>query len=349
MLCPKCGENNPANFRFCGMCGAVLEAGKTAAAPKPATSKPEAVRPGEVPIALRLAANPRRESATSERVPLNSGPSFLGLGQSAPSGPSIDTLRDKAFSGSTPTFVYEDSRPGRGRTVVLLFVLAILIAGVYVRYRYLGNGAGTAKPAATQTPGKATSAPNEQQPASAANVPPAQPATTPSTVPEKPAEDTAKNVETGSAESVTPKEAPSKPVRSATPAAKSPKAATHAIPAIKPAKPVAVAKTSGDSGDAAFRKGDAYLYGRGGVSENCDQAVKNLKTASAAGNAKARSAFGTMYATGHCVPRDLPTAYSWFASALRADPNNQILEKDLTAVWNQMTPPERQLATKIKQ
>jgi TPR repeat protein len=85
------------------------------------------------------------------------------------------------------------------------------------------------------------------------------------------------------------------------------------------------------------------------VRENCDEAVRNLKTASAKSNAKARSAFGTMYATGHCVPRDLPTSYSWFALALRVDPNNQILEKDLTAVWNQMTPPERQMATKMKQ
>ena len=98
----------------------------------------------------------------------------------------------------------------------------------------------------------------------------------------------------------------------------------------------------------SFRKGEAYLYGRG-VTENCDEAVKYLKAASAQKNAKARSAFGTMYATGHCVPRDLPTSYSWFALALRADPNNQILEKDLTAVWNQMTPPERQAATKMNQ
>jgi TPR repeat protein len=103
-----------------------------------------------------------------------------------------------------------------------------------------------------------------------------------------------------------------------------------------------------DSGDADFRKAEGYLYGRG-ASENCDEAVKYLKAASAKSNAKARSTFGTMYATGHCAPRDLPTSYLWFAMALRADPNNQILEKDLTAVWNQMTPPERQLATRMKQ
>ena len=83
--------------------------------------------------------------------------------------------------------------------------------------------------------------------------------------------------------------------------------------------------------------------------ENCDEAMRNLKAASAKQNAKARSAFGTMYATGHCVPRDLPTSYSWFALALRADPTNQILEKDLVAIWNQMTPPERQMATRAKQ
>jgi TPR repeat protein len=103
-----------------------------------------------------------------------------------------------------------------------------------------------------------------------------------------------------------------------------------------------------DTGDADFRKGEAYLYGRG-AGENCAEAVKSLKAASAKSNAKARSAFGTMYATGHCVPRDLPTSYLWFALALRVDPNNQILEKDLNAVWNQMTPPERQMATRMKQ
>ncbi len=103
-----------------------------------------------------------------------------------------------------------------------------------------------------------------------------------------------------------------------------------------------------DTGDSSFRKAEAYLYGRG-APQNCDEAVKNLKAASAKSNAKARSAFGTMYATGHCVPRDLPTSYLWFALALRVDPNNQVLEKNLTAVWNQMTAPERQMATRMKQ
>ena len=60
-------------------------------------------------------------------------------------------------------------------------------------------------------------------------------------------------------------------------------------------------------------------------------------------------AMGTMYATGHCVSRDLPSAYKWFALALRVDPNNSVVERNLSSVWNQMTPPERQLATKSGQ
>ena len=100
-----------------------------------------------------------------------------------------------------------------------------------------------------------------------------------------------------------------------------------------------------DSGEAFFRRGEGYLYGRGGAGD-CSSAIKYLKMASDKQYAKARSAIGTMYATGHCVPRDLPSSYRWFALALQADPNNTIVEKNLRAVWNQMTPPERQLATK---
>jgi TPR repeat protein len=203
----------------------------------------------------------------------------------------------------------------------------------------------------TVTPATSTAAPTDQSPkaAEAANVPPAQPAAPPTAAaPEKPPDTAAKNAET------TPKsEAPASkaPVQKAAAVVKQPaKSSPRLASPVKAAKPTAIVQPAvpDNSGDAAFRKGDAYLYGRG-VPENCDEAIKNLKAASAGGSAKARSTFGTMYATGHCVPRDLPTSYSWFALALRADPNNQILEKDLTAVWNQMTPPERQLTTKQKQ
>lgn len=325
------------------MCGMVLEAGKA----RSGTSETQHVP--ELPAALRIPANFPR-TAAGERPPSSSGPSLLGLGATTQSGPSLDTLREKAFSGSSPRFVYEDAKPRRGRTLLLMFILAILIVGLWARYRYLGDNGETAKPVVTVRPPTSAIAPAEpqKQATEATNAPTAQPATSqPTAAPEKPTETAAKNVET------TPSEAaPSKPpVEKAAAVVKQPaRARARTVTPIRTAKPAAIVKQAlpDTTGDAAFRKGDAYLYGRG-ITENCGEAIKNLKAASASGNAKARSTFGTMYATGHCVPRDLPTSYSWFALALRADPNNQVLEKDLTAVWNQMTPPERQLATKLKQ
>jgi TPR repeat protein len=52
-----------------------------------------------------------------------------------------------------------------------------------------------------------------------------------------------------------------------------------------------------------------------------------------------------MYATGHCVGRDLPTAYRWFARALHQEPQNSRISADLQVLWRQMTPQEKQLAT----
>ena len=168
-------------------------------------------------------------------------------------------------------------------------------------------------------------------------------------VPEKPPENANPAPDT-SATVTAPRTKPSTAAPAAAPrVARGDKTAEKPQPRATPAralKPPELA--AADTGTADFQKGEAYLYGRG-APENCDQAVKYLKSASAKSNAKARSAFGTMYATGHCVARDLPTSYLWFAMALRVDPNNQILEKDLSAIWNQMTPPERQLATRMKQ
>ncbi len=46
-------------------------------------------------------------------------------------------------------------------------------------------------------------------------------------------------------------------------------------------------------------------------------------------NPKAQTLLGAMYATGHCVNRDLPTAYRWFAKALHGDPGNSRVQRDL--------------------
>jgi hypothetical protein len=351
VICPKCGEDNADNFRFCGMCGAVLERAMPASAPRG-----ETVREPGIPVALSIPANPRK-AGNEMRVEPISGPSMLGIGE-----PTLDSLREKAFSGADPFFEPEEPKTG-GRKLLLLVLLAALGAAIWWTYtNYVAIGESQKQEAAASNAGTsavpaeepaAQQQPPETKSAAAAPVPPppSAEATAPAAVEKPPAK-----------ASVRPA---SKPEATTTVAAAKPGAHQKAVNAATFAKTdqhtplrndrittaapkAAVTVSAADNGEAAFRKGEAYLYGRG-VPENCDEAVKNLKAASAKQHARARSTFGTMYATGHCVPRDLPTSYLWFALALRVDPNNQILEKDLSAVWNQMTPPERQLATKMKQ
>jgi TPR repeat protein len=277
----------------------------------------------------------------------------------------MDLLRERSFSGLDSFLEPEQPKTG-GRRILLMLVLLVALGGAawWTYTNYLGATEGRKPEPAPSTSGdtsaeKASTKPSTQDAAptpaagsSRAGAPSAE-------APEGPSENastgpdaTRKTSDAGAksaseAKSVTP--APVSPPKTR-PAdkveAKPGPSVASVVTSSKISKSPAPATT--DTGDADFRKGEAYLYGRGGR-ENCDEAVKSLKAASAKSNAKARSAFGTMYATGHCVPRDLPTSYLWFALALRVDPNNQILEKDLNAVWNQMTPPERQMATRMKQ
>ena len=92
-------------------------------------------------------------------------------------------------------------------------------------------------------------------------------------------------------------------------------------------------------------EGEKYLYGDG-VPANCVRAQQDLLAAAEHSSAKAQSAVGTMYATGHCSTRDLPLAYRWFARAQLQNPRNRIVEEDMRVLWNQMSPEERKLATR---
>jgi hypothetical protein len=294
-------------------------------------------------------------------MPPISGPSMLGLNQPGfnqsspnepgPNQPSLDSLRDKAFSGLDSFFEPEQPKTG-GRRILLMVVLLAALGGAswWTYTNYIGpaesrkpSAQGSSPTADAGSPQAAVPSASVPEPSgnatSAADLPRKAPHTEPKPTPEEkaltPAPSTSRAAPTPT--KVAPRIAPPPKIAAERePSLTAPKASTVPSPA------------TADTGDADFRKGEAYLYGRG-MPENCDQAVKHLKAASAKSNAKARSAFGTMYATGHCAPRDLPTSYLWFAMALKVDPNNQILEKDLSAVWNQMTPPERQMAGRMKQ
>lgn len=92
---------------------------------------------------------------------------------------------------------------------------------------------------------------------------------------------------------------------------------------------------------------ERYIYGRG-VRQDCDEGLRLLKPA-AQTNPKAMITLGSLYSSGTCTPRDLPTAYRWYAMALHKQPDNATLQDDLKQLWGQMTPPERQLAIRLSQ
>jgi len=107
--------------------------------------------------------------------------------------------------------------------------------------------------------------------------------------------------------------------------------------------------------DAVIRRGAAPdlvehdQTARGGVAQDCDRGLKMLRTSAYQSNEKAMISLGALYSTGLCAPRDLPTAYRWFAVALRKEPDNPALQQNLQKLWSQMTRPERQLAIKLSQ
>jgi hypothetical protein len=142
---------------------------------------------------------------------------------------------------------------------------------------------------------------------------------------------------------------PNLPASSAVPAAgsdsgRTPPQVEAAAPARKPpaARPLAARPVD------LVTEAERYIYGRG-VRQDCDHGLHLLKPAAESSNPKAMISLGALYATGTCTPRDLPTAYRWFALALHKEPDNQALQDDLQKLWSQMTQPERQLAIKLSQ
>ena len=126
-----------------------------------------------------------------------------------------------------------------------------------------------------------------------------------------------------------------------------PAEANHEQRARKPAaaKPAA-AKPAAATPVDSVTEAERYIYGRG-VTQECDHGLRLLKPAAEQSNVKAMISLGTLYSTGTCTPRDLPTAYRWFALALHKEPDNQALQDDLQRLWSRMTQPERQLAIRL--
>jgi len=134
VICPKCGEDNSDNFRFCGMCGTPLEARRPAGAPAPnpvsaapsafqpkTTNAPEPVRP----VVVENATQPIKP------FPPISGPSVLGLNQLSPNQPTMGSQREESFSGFDSFLERESPEQPEtgGRRILLLVLLRAALGG----------------------------------------------------------------------------------------------------------------------------------------------------------------------------------------------------------------------------
>ena len=189
-------------------------------------------------------------------------------------------------------------------------------------------------PSGNSTPSNAASTPAPSESATAEHAPG-------STQPANPGADAS----TSSA--AVPESAPAAPATTSKAADSAPAAAPESKPAARKPSPAPPAKPTPKSDPITL--GEQYLYGRGGVSQNCERGLRYVKPAADQSNTKAMITMGALYATGHCLSRDLPTAYRYFALALRTDPENGPLRQNVDMVWKQMTAEERKQAIRLTQ
>jgi hypothetical protein len=380
--CPQCFYENEERYRFCGMCGIALPRLGAASEPevkvgRAATaainSHPEPPLPPGRETARESQRVPFREPVQGKEMPPIpvTGPSFLGLSQDQNPYPdrSLDYLLE------------DDPHPGRARTFLAIILLLAAVGMLAWRWRHSGLFSQTHAPAAASPNTAPPSAPDISPLPSAsapANPSNADPAAAKRTTPPNrgslqesdlppggaPANDAPKQAQpvantddpstnanssdsgSSAAQPATSSAATPKPVPAAEPAAvpsATPKAGARA--ARPAAQPLASPPPEQDPLEV---EGEKYLYGTG-VPQNCGRAEKSLLAAAKNANPKAQSVLGTMYATGHCVARDLPTAYRWFARASHQDPGNARITRDLEVLWRQMTAGERQMAVNYRE
>ncbi len=187
-------------------------------------------------------------------------------------------------------------------------------------------------PASGNAPSASTDAPSSGARGGAATPPSAAPATTPAAPAGTTKDESAAPGDAAAADS-DPNKAPS---------------GTASVPK-RPVRPRTTPKPTPATVRDPVSEAEKYIYGRGGALQDCDRGLRLLRPAAEQANPRAMISLGALYTTGVCTPRDLPTAYRWFALALRKQPDNQPLQENLQRLWTQMTQPERQLAIKLSQ
>lgn len=370
--CTHCGYDNSPEYRFCGMCGASLAhppAAQTIAAKEPVRSSSAGGNGENVhgPSFLGLAEDPKVEfhylyedEPSHSHVGLiffliimlgaagyltyqwkNNGFPFNRLaaatGAANNGGATTSASPSEVAPASNPDQETHIDKPmtGAGDVLPTQPDQSPQAQNKEAQKQLTESDIPAQGASPNQSQGASSTAPN----AAAQNTPTQNSAATQATAAQTP----------DSAEQTAPepvKEAKATPPPRVSEASK----VTRETPRARAAKPTpaqAAAPAPGSQDADLEAAGERYLYGNG-VPQNCARAEMSLRTAAMHGNTKAETVLGTMYATGHCVGRDLPTAYRWFARALHDEPTNSRISEDLQVLWRQMSPQEKQLATAMR-
>jgi hypothetical protein len=382
IACEHCGYENSDHYRFCGMCGALLPGPKAVAAetsvagrrtataaPHSGESQPRGVAPVSGPSFLGLSEQPDRpvDYLLEDEPRPGHGRMYVALLLLVVAGAVL------AWHWRRSGYPWSESNPQ-------------VASGPPVGSRpSLSNGPPVGASASTAGPAPSAPLASSTETASNSEAPPAaspdeshmvtsdetsahasgkaaeQPADateaeTPAgarATPEQPAEaDSSKKAESAKgseAAAANPAEGenPSGAKENSAENEAAPTRTAATAPGKKSESGLTQPSAANSRDDTLVAAGEKYLYGNG-APENCFLAQKNLRTAANHSSAKAQGILGTMYATGHCVTRDLPTAYHWFARALHNDPGNGRIERDLEVLWRQMTADERQAALRMQ-
>jgi hypothetical protein len=322
MVCSHCGQQNPDNYQFCASCGARLTAsGPPAQSPAALTTSPPATTPLRIQPVERPA--PRADRASRD-------------------------LR----------YLLEDDEPQKSLiapVIVVISLLALAAFGWFELRPLLQSDGATPSKTTTSTPadnGSKTSAESSQPAQTSPRAEAAQTST--QTAPPSQAADDAATPSSADVAKPPPNhvlpaptidETQKREPRSSAPALDASVEAPARSRILPKRTPTPVKPAPRPSAPDTVKQAEGYLYGRG-VPQDCERALSMLKGEAGKSNPRARSTLGSMYASGHCVSRDLPTAYRYFALVLRTDPENAAASQNLERLWKQMTPPERQTAIK---
>jgi len=366
--CVFCNHLNTAGHRFCGMCGKALPdpSRKVVKPTIPSIPGPSSATP------LRgIGGGPRPEPDIPARpiapIPLESmRPGALGSNPDPhPHPPSQAAAPPDATASAIPprppaapsrtshqedmnrdlSYLLEDTheppKPSR-----LPFILAGLLLAAVAGFFAMRSGSKTPTPTTDETASVSEPAAEKAKPPATESRPKQDKS---AAVSEPSATDSGASDNTSRAEpeAKSPETAIDEAKPAATDAVRPPKTVaplkTRPAVAPKPARTAAARKPS-PSKQAADPPAEAPESDASvAASSDCDK-VPALRKAADRGDIKARTSLGLVYYSGQCVPRDLPTAYRWYALALRANPDNTQLSAQLEAIWKQMSPAERQLA-----